>query len=196
MSHRGLIISAVMAGLLVGACSSAEPASTSGPAPAAGPNADSIAEAQRREAERREREAELAAQRELEAATARARETLTEIVFFDYDVSEIRADAQAVLRRKVDVLRASPAVQLRIEGHADDRGSTEYNLALGSRRAEAVRQYFVNFGLNESRFDVRSYGEERALVRGADEQSWAQNRRDEFVITAGAGQITPPEDSQ
>lgn len=195
MSHRGLIISAVMAGLLVGACSSAEPASTSGPAPAAGPNADSIAEAQRLEAERA-REAELAAQRELEAATAGARETLTEIVFFDYDMSEIRADAQAVLRRKVDVLRASPAVQLRIEGHADDRGSTEYNLALGSRRAEVVRQYFVNFGLNESRFDVRSYGEERALVRGADEQSWAQNRRDEFVITAGAGQITPPEDSQ
>ena len=73
-------------------------------------------------------------------------------------MSEIRADAQAVLRRKVDVLRASPAVQLRIEGHADDRGSTEYNLALGSRRAEVVRQYFVNFGLNESRFDVRSYG--------------------------------------
>ena len=114
------------------------------------------------------------------------------MVFFDFDMAEIRSDAEGVLQRKVRVLRASPAVQLRIEGHADERGSSEYNLALGSRRAEAVRQFLVNAGLGESRFEVRSYGEERPREQGSSEQSWAQNRRDEFVITAGGNQIQVP----
>jgi peptidoglycan-associated lipoprotein len=136
--------------------------------------------------------AEERARAERERAVAAARTALEEMVFFDYDMSEIRQDAAAVLRRKADILRASPSVQLRIEGHADERGSTEYNLALGNRRAEAVRQFLVGFGLAESRFSIVSYGEERPLDRASNEAAWARNRRAQFQITAGANAINPP----
>ena len=83
-------------------------------------------------------------------------------------MSEIRTDAAAVLRRKADVLRASPQVQLMIEGHADERGSTEYNLALGNRRAESVRQFLTASGLDESRFSIVSFGESRPVAQGSN----------------------------
>ena len=113
------------------------------------------------------------------------------MVFFDFDMSEIRDDAAAVLRQKVAILRASPQVRLRIEGHADERGSTEYNLALGNRRAEAVRQFLTGFGLAQNRFEIVSFGEGRPLQQGSNEAAWARNRRGQFVITAGATAINP-----
>ncbi len=113
------------------------------------------------------------------------------MVFFDYDVSEIRDDAATTLRAKVGILRASPQVRIRIEGHADERGSTEYNLALGNRRAESIRQFLTGFGLAENRFEIVSFGEGRPLQQGSDEATWARNRRGEFVITAGANAINP-----
>jgi peptidoglycan-associated lipoprotein len=195
MSLRRFVVP-ILAAAVVGACSSDPPPP---PAPA-GPSeeelaqrrADSIAavrEAERRAAEERAaREAEEARRR----AVADARETLEAMVFFDYDESEIRDDAAALLRDKVEILRASPQVQIRIEGHADERGSTEYNLALGNRRAEAVRQFLAGFGLPESRFTIVSYGEERPLVNRSTEEAWAQNRRAEFEITAGSNAINPP----
>ena len=85
----------------------------------------------------------------------------------------------------------SPQVQLRIEGHADDRGSTEYNLALGNRRASALREFLTGFGLSESRFSIVSFGEERPLSNGSGEAAWARNRRGEFEVTAGANAINP-----
>ena len=93
---------------------------------------------------------------------------------------------------KVDILRANPNVTVRVEGHADERGSTEYNLALASRRADAVKTFFTGFGLDADRFPTVSYGEERPLVNRSDEAAWAQNRRAEFVITGGGGALTPP----
>lgn len=139
------------------------------------------------EAARAEREAEALRQRMM----AEARATLEAQVYFDYDESELRPDAQNILRDKVAILRNSPQVQLRIEGHADERGSTEYNLALGNRRAEAVRQFLMGFDLSGARFAIVSYGEERPEVRGDGESAWARNRRAEFVITAGANAINP-----
>jgi peptidoglycan-associated lipoprotein len=153
--------------------------------------ADSLAALERARLEAEARAAE-EARRARAAAVAAARATLEEMVFFDYDMSEIRSDAAAVLRRKAEVLRASPQVQMRIEGHADERGSTEYNIALGNRRAEAVRQFLVGFGLQESRFSTVSYGEERPLERASNESAWARNRRAQFQITAGANAINPP----
>lgn len=141
------------------------------------------AEARAREAEARAREAEAARR---EAAIAAARATLQETVYFDYDESEIRPDAQQALRQKVDILRANPSLRISIQGHADERGSTEYNLALGTRRAEAVRQFFTSFGLDASRFAITSYGEERPAAQGSNEEAWAQNRRAEFAITGGS----------
>ncbi|HUF49757.1 MAG TPA: peptidoglycan-associated lipoprotein Pal [Longimicrobiales bacterium] len=112
---------------------------------------------------------------------------LEQIVHFDYDESTIRTDAQELLAAKVPVLRANPTIRIRIEGHADERGSVEYNLALGMRRANAVRDYLADFGIDPARFDIVSFGEDRPLSTGTSESSWSQNRRAEFRVTAGMG---------
>ena len=110
---------------------------------------------------------------------------LEQIVYFDYDESTIRADAQEMLARKVPVLRDNPPIRVRIEGHADERGSVEYNLALGMRRANAVRDYLADFGIEAGRFDVVSFGEDRPATTGGTESAWSQNRRAEFRVTSG-----------
>lgn len=145
------------------------------------------------DAERRRAEQErLAREREREMAEARrAREILDARVHFDLDQSRITTDAQDLLTQKVAVLRAYPEVRLRIAGHADERGSTEYNLALGQQRAQSVKDYFVNYGLAASRFETVSFGEERPLATGSNENAWAQNRRAEFTVIAGAGSLSP-----
>ncbi|SOD01723.1 peptidoglycan-associated lipoprotein [bacterium JGI 053] len=140
--------------------------------------------------------AEEAAERERrgrEAAVSVARDALTDIVFFEYDSDEVTATAQRKLEAKAAVLRANPGVRLRVEGHCDQRGSTEYNLALGQRRAEAVRAYLVNLGIDESRLSTLSYGKERPLVEGDDEESLARNRRAEFTLAGGTLTTVPAE---
>ena len=132
---------------------------------------------------RRRAEAEAAAARE--RAIAAARDILGQTVYFDYDDSDITAASEQMLRDKVEILRNNPSLQIRIEGHADERGTNEYNLALGTRRAEAVRQFMTSFGLDASRFAITSYGEERPAVDGSSEEAWSQNRRAEFIITGG-----------
>jgi peptidoglycan-associated lipoprotein len=122
---------------------------------------------------------------EREEAMRRLRAVLEQVVYFDYDESTIRADAQESLAAKVPLLRQNPNVRIRIEGHADERGSVEYNLALGMRRANAVRDYLTGFGLDAGRFDVFSYGEDRPAAQGSTESAWSQNRRAEFRVTAG-----------
>ncbi|HSG48984.1 MAG TPA: peptidoglycan-associated lipoprotein Pal [Longimicrobiales bacterium] len=192
MSHRRLIIPVLVASMFVAACRQDPPP----PPQPTGPTAEELEQARQdsiraaREAEEARRRAEEEARRRAEAererAIAAARATLEQVVYFDYDESEITPQAQQILRAKVEILRANPSLNVRIEGHADERGSTEYNLALGTRRAEAVRQFFTSFGLDASRFAITSYGEERPAAQGSSEQAWSQNRRAEFVITAGS----------
>jgi peptidoglycan-associated lipoprotein len=122
---------------------------------------------------------------EREAELRRLRAVLEQVVYFDYDESSIRVDAQQALAAKVPYLRQNPGIRIRIEGHADERGSVEYNLALGMRRANAVRDYLTGFGLDASRFDVHSFGEDRPAAQGSNEAAWSQNRRAEFRVTAG-----------
>jgi|SRR5687768_11683883 len=117
---------------------------------------------------------------------ARLRAALEEMVFFDYDQSSIREDARSVLARKVQILRNNPGVTLRIEGHADERGSVEYNLALSHRRANAIRDYLTSIGIDASRFEIVPMGEERPLSSGTSEEAFQRNRRGEFHITRGA----------
>jgi peptidoglycan-associated lipoprotein len=117
---------------------------------------------------------------------------LEERVHFDYDDSSLRADAQEVLGRKVPILRANPDVRLRIEGHADERGSVEYNLALGMRRANSVRDYLAGFGIAAGRFETTSMGEDMPLDRGSNEAAWARNRRAEFTVTGGGSTLVMP----
>ena len=202
--HRFVVVPVVAVILVVGGCCVIDPPSPVLPAallPLPGPDVDSLQahqdsvrqaeEAARAEAARLA--AERAAEAERQRAIAAARATLEEMVFFDYDMVEIRDDAASVLREKVNILRASPQVRLRIEGYCDERGSTAYNLALGNRRAEAIRQFLTGFGLSESRFEIVSVGEGRPLVQGSNEDAWARNRRVGFVITAGANAINLPE---
>jgi peptidoglycan-associated lipoprotein len=197
MIVRRFVVTVFAATLLVGACGGDPPPPP--PPPPAGPDMDSLRayndSVARAEAARRAEAERLAAERAAEAERQRmireARATLEEMVFFDYDVSEIRADAQQRLRAKVEILRRSPEVRVRIEGHADERGSTEYNMALGNRRAEAIRQFLTGFGLAANRFEIVSFGEGRPLQQGSSEAAWARNRRGQFVITAGANAIQP-----
>jgi peptidoglycan-associated lipoprotein len=126
------------------------------------------------------------------AETRRLLAELQEMVFFDYDQSVIRSDARLVLDRKVAILRVNPNVAMRLEGHADERGSVEYNLALSLRRANAIRDYLTNFGLEGARFEVVPVGEERPLTTGTSEEAFARNRRGEFHISRGGDNLVSP----
>jgi peptidoglycan-associated lipoprotein len=130
------------------------------------------------------------------AAAERARAVSADLVAminFDYDQAVIRQPDQATLDRKASILGANPNVKVQISGHADERGSDEYNLALGNRRAAAAKRYLENKGIDASRMDVVSYGEERPLNPGHDETAYAQNRRDEFTVTAGGDHLVAPQ---
>jgi len=101
--------------------------------------------------------------------------------YFDYDKADIRADAKEALAKTADFLRNYPQVRATIEGHCDERGSTEYNLALGDRRANAVKQYLVSLGISADRLTTVSYGKEKPFCTTSDEACWQQNRRGHFV---------------
>ncbi|MBL27079.1 MAG: peptidoglycan-associated lipoprotein [Rhodospirillaceae bacterium] len=97
-------------------------------------------------------------------------------VFYDFDSAVIRRDGEATLQRQAQWLRANPGVSIIIEGHADERGTREYNLALGDRRATAAKNYLVSLGVDPGRITTISYGKERPIATGHTEQAWAQNR--------------------
>jgi peptidoglycan-associated lipoprotein len=161
-----------------------EPTPAPVPAPAP-PPVDNSEEQARLERERMAREA-------AERARAVAAELAT-MINFDYDQATIRQADQGTLDRKASILSANPNVRLRISGHADERGSDEYNLALGNRRAGAAKRYLESKGVDGSRIEVVSYGEERPMNPGTDESAYAQNRRDEFEITAGGDNLVAPQ---
>jgi len=98
-------------------------------------------------------------------------------VFFDFDSYELKPEAQAQLERQAAWLNSYPTVTVTIEGHCDERGTREYNLALGERRANAAKNYLVALGIDPNRIQTISYGKERPAVLGSDESAWAQNRR-------------------
>lgn len=121
-----------------------------------------------------------------------ARKTLEELnaemplgdSFFDLDQSTIRADAQVVLQNNADWLRRWTSTRITIEGYCDERGTSEYNLALGERRAQAVHDYLVTLGISRDRMLVVSKGEESSFCNESNEGCWQQNRRGHFIITA------------
>jgi peptidoglycan-associated lipoprotein len=180
-----------------------EPAPVPAAAPARGPDADSARRAQEEAARRAA--ADLAARRRADsiaAAEANARDaagaaaslraTLTTTVHFDYDQSDLRAGDKSILDAKIPILQANTGVMIRVSGHTDERGSDEYNLALGQRRAAAAKAYLVQHGIADSRIETISYGEERPAAQGSDETAFAQNRRAEFEITAGGQMLRKP----
>lgn len=153
---------------------------------------DSIAKARSDSIARAAEERERAEAEARNRASAAARAAIEKKVYFDYDQSELSAESRATLDAKIPILRANPQMRLRIAGNADERGSDEYNLALGQRRAAAAKRYLSDQGIDAGRMDIVSYGEERPAVEGDTEEAWKMNRRDEFEIVAGGENIVVP----
>jgi peptidoglycan-associated lipoprotein len=105
-----------------------------------------------------------------------------ETVFFEFDRSSLTSTATSVLSANAEKLRSNSAINIRIEGHCDERGTVEYNLALGQRRAISVRNYLISYGIDAGRMTVISYGKERPVDTRHSSDAWAKNRRAEFVI--------------
>jgi len=105
-----------------------------------------------------------------------------EMIYFDFDKSNLKPEAQEVLKRKAAYLQGNPNAKAIIEGHCDERGTNEYNLALGDRRASSAKKFLVNLGIADSRLKTISYGEERPLDPGHNEAAWSKNRRCQFKL--------------
>ncbi|RLB74402.1 MAG: peptidoglycan-associated lipoprotein Pal [Deltaproteobacteria bacterium] len=105
-------------------------------------------------------------------------------IYFDYDKAALRSDARETLGKLAQWLKINPEIGLRIDGHCDERGSNEYNLALGETRAASAQKYLVYLGISPEHFETLSYGEEKPVCSESNESCWSQNRRVEFTITA------------
>jgi len=174
------------------------------PAPAPAPAVDSSAILRARQdsidaANRARAEAEAQARAAAAAAAAAAARIRDELlatiavpIHFDFDKSNIRPGDADLLDQKAAILQANPGLTLQIAGNADERGSVEYNLALGNRRAASAKRYLMNKGIDGGRLDVISYGEERPVNPGHNEAAWAENRRDDFVVTGGGDSLVKP----
>jgi peptidoglycan-associated lipoprotein len=114
------------------------------------------------------------------------RSTLEQRIHFALDRADLDAEARSALEAKAEILQASPNLTLRIGGHADERGSDEYNLALSKRRSAEAKKFLVSRGIDPSRLETAAYGEEQPLDPGATEAAWAMNRRDDFTVSGGA----------
>jgi peptidoglycan-associated lipoprotein len=180
------------------ACGGKKPVEQPAPAPAPAAPVDSTAiKARMRQdsinaAEARARAAADAAARAAAQVQAQLAAEVTAVIHFDYDKSDIKPEDQANLDRKAAILMANPGLRILIAGNADNRGSVEYNLALGNRRAAAAQRYLANKGVAAGQMSIVSYGEERPVNPADNESAWAENRRDEFTPTAGGTNLAAP----
>ncbi len=143
--------------------------------------------------------ADAAAARDAAAAADRQAQmemtnVLAQRVYFDYDRDQLRDDGMATLDAKSAVLLANPAITLVITGHTDERGTAEYNLALGQRRAATVKRYLVGKGIAEGRMSTQSMGDSQPVAAGSDESAYQQNRRAEFEVRGITGALVRPRD--
>lgn len=143
-------------------------------------------EAARRAKEQADREAALKAQAAKDAAARRNLAALNDLnlqnIYFDYNKSSIRPEAREILKANAEIFTKNSAAKIVVEGYCDERGTAEYNMALGERRAQETKQYLVNLGINASRLETISYGKERPANEAHDEAAWAQNRRAQFLL--------------
>ena len=174
---------ATLALVAVTACSRQRVPATPTPAPAVDAEHAHRDSPERAEAERRA--AEERARAEREARLAELRRILEARIYFDLDRSDLSPAARETLDAKLVLLNRDPSLRLLVEGHADERGSDEYNLALGQRRAAAAKRYLTQRGISADRIETTSRGEERPVCTEGNESCWSQNRGDHFVITAG-----------
>jgi peptidoglycan-associated lipoprotein len=196
---------------VIGACGGKKAPGTA-PAPAATAARDTAAErkardeAAQRESARVTADAAAARQRMIDDSIAGARAaeeamrrdsdmlraTVMATIGFEFNKADLRDESKAALDAKIPILLANTGVAVRIAGHADERGSTEYNLALGTQRAATAKRYLVERGVAEGRIETTSFGEERPVCTENNEECWTRNRRDEFEITVGGPMLTKP----
>jgi peptidoglycan-associated lipoprotein len=143
-------------------------------------------EANQKQAASSVRQAQVQSQSSLDAlrrgeSTATASNSALKEIYFDFDQYNLSSDARATLKKSGDWLRSNPSVRVEVEGHCDERGTSEYNLALGAKRAQAAKDYLVSLGVAPGRVSTISYGEEIPVCREHDESCWSKNRRDRFV---------------
>lgn len=122
------------------------------------------------------------AQQSQSASSKAELQSILEKIYFDFDSANLSESARSTLAKNAAALAKEATSKIRIEGNCDERGSAEYNLALGERRAKAAQQYLVTMGVKQDRLSILSYGKEKPAVQGSDESVWAKNRRDEFVV--------------
>lgn len=116
------------------------------------------------------------------AALAAADELTNAKIYFEYDKFELAAESRSVLAHKAELLKQFPQIKVSIQGHCDERGTEEYNLALGERRARAAHEFLVYSGVTPTQMEMISFGKLQPAVAGSGESAWAQNRRDEFIV--------------
>ena len=141
-----------------------------------------ISEEEAKRAKEKEFEKSLVAKREPGIAGEVFESDMLKDIHFDFDKYDIRPEDAEILRENASLLMRYSSVKIQIEGHCDERGTNEYNLALGERRANAAKNYLISLGLSANRIATISYGEERPFDPGHNEEAWAQNRRGHFVI--------------
>jgi len=195
MKSRNLLVFALVA---AAACGGKKPQEQPAPAPApAAPMVDSTAiKARIRQdsinaADARARAAADAAARAAKVQAQLAAEVAA-LIHFDYDKADIKPEDQASLDRKAAILLANPGLVLQIAGNCDNRGSVEYNLALGNRRAAAAQRYLAGKGVPAGQMNIVSYGEERPVNPADNDAAWAENRNDQFTPTAGGTTLMAP----
>jgi peptidoglycan-associated lipoprotein len=194
---RRASVVAVLGLTVLGACRK-KPAPAVTPVPTTTTTRDTAAE--RRAQEERDRLARERAAADSAARVASERErmmneargALTAAIYFEYDAAEISSEARSILDAKLPLLNANTGLRIRIAGHTDSRGSDEYNLALGQRRAAATKRYLTQRGIDASRIDVVSFGEERPATEGEGDEAFSRNRRAEFEIVSGGEMLTLP----
>ena len=128
------------------------------------------------------RELGIGSEQEKQEFLAKSQKFENEDIYFDYDAYTLSEPAKRILDEKVAFIKRYPKAKVTIEGHCDERGTTEYNLALGERRANSALQYIANSGVNRTNLTTISYGKEHPAATGHDEAAWAKNRRDHFVL--------------
>ncbi len=138
------------------------------------------AEAARKAKELADREAALRAEAARRDAALRA--MTPQDIYYDYDKSSILPDARETLKINAEIFTRKSSARIVVEGHCDERGTAEYNMALGERRAQEAKRYLVDLGINASRMETISYGEERPLDNRSTEEAWAKNRRAHFLL--------------
>ncbi len=185
IGHRWIVLSLLMAFVVIG-CAKEKPI------PPVNEEAQRLEEERLRKEEeeraRLEKEKAEKLRKEAEAKEAKARKDfeaqMSVMIHFDFDKSDLKPEALDILSQKADLLRQRPTVKIRIEGNCDERGTEEYNLALGERRATAAKKYLVDAGIDEGHISTISYGKERPLDPAHTPEAWEKNRRAEFKIVS------------